>query len=110
MSNHWENRVNRKIDPEDIPLIHALYEEGLTQKQIAEKFEITNAHVSKILKGKTWKHLVIQSDIADKQAEPLNNKCHCGEKAVIYEDGVYECGSCWSQLRKSGHESRSRYR
>ena len=107
MSNHWENRVNRKIDPEDIPLIHALYKEGLTQKQIAEKFEITNAHVSKILKGKTWKHLVIQSDIADKQAEPLNNKCHCGEKAVIYEDGVYECGSCWSQLRKSGHESRS---
>ena len=100
MSNHWENRVNRKIDPEDIPLIHQLYSEGLTQKQIAEKFEITNAHVSKILKGKTWKHLVIQSNIAEKQADPKNHKCHCGEKAVVVEDGIYECGTCWANFRR----------
>lgn len=99
MSNHWRNNVHRKIDPEDVPLIHALYSEGLTQKQIAEKFEITNAHVSKILKGKTWKHLLIQSEIIEKQQAPLNNTCHCGEKAVIFEDGIYECGTCWSQAK-----------
>lgn len=101
MSNYWVKNVHRKIDPEDVPLIHALYAEGLTQKQIAEKFEITNAHVSKILKGKTWKHLLIQSEIINKQEDPLNNNCHCGEKAVILEDGIYECGSCWAQARKS---------
>ena len=101
MSNYWVKNVHRKIDPEDVPLIHALYAEGLTQKQIAEKFEITNAHVSKILKGKTWKHLLIQSEIINKQEDPLNNHCHCGEKAVIVEDGIYECGSCWAQVRKS---------
>ena len=101
MSNYWVKNVHRKIDPEDVPLIHALYAEGLTQKQIAEKFEITNAHVSKILKGKTWKHLLIQSEIINKQEDPLNNHCHCGEKAVIVEDGIYECGSCWTQVRKS---------
>lgn len=100
MSNHWENRVNRKIDPEDIPLIHALHKEGLSQKSIAEKFEITNAHVSKILKGKTWKHLVFQSEIIKQQEAPQNHACHCGEKAVIVEDGVYECGTCWAQLNK----------
>jgi len=100
MANYWENRVNRKIDPEDVPLIHALYEEGLTQKQIAEKFEITNAHVSKILKGKTWKHLVIQSDIIKKQDNPVNNLCGCGEKAVILQDGIYECGSCWAKFKR----------
>ena len=99
MSNYWVNNVHRKIDPEDIPLIHALYAEGLTQKQIAEKFEITNAHVSKILKGKTWKHLLIQSEIIQKQEDPLSNDCHCGEKAVIFEQGIYECGSCWAQAR-----------
>jgi transcriptional regulator len=99
MSNHWKNHVNRKIDPEDIPLIHALYAEGLTQRQIAEKFEITNAHVSKILKGKTWKHLVIQSNIIKQQEDPLNNKCHCGGNAVIFQDGIYECGSCWAQAK-----------
>ena len=92
MSNYWVKNVHRKIDPEDVPLIHALYAEGLTQKQIAEKFEITNAHVSKILKGKTWKHLLIQSEIINKQEDPLNNNCHCGEKAVSVEDGIYECG------------------
>ena len=99
MSNYRVQNVQRKIDPEDVPLIHALYAEGLTQKQIAEKFEITNAHVSKILKGKTWKHLLIQSEITNKQEDPLNNNCHCGEKAVIVEDGIYECGSCWAQAR-----------
>jgi len=95
MSNHWENRVNRKIDPEDIPLIHALYAEGLTQKQIAEKFEITNAHVSKILKGKTWKHLVIQQE---PRKEPV--KCNCGADALIIENGAAECGTCWARPRR----------
>jgi DNA invertase Pin-like site-specific DNA recombinase len=57
LSNYWENNVNRKLDPEDIRLIYALREDGMMLKEIAEKFEITNAHVSKIVKGKTWRHL-----------------------------------------------------
>ena len=100
MANYWENHVNRKIDPEDIPLIHALYAEGLNQKQIAEKFGISNAHVSKILKGKVWKHLLIQNEVAVENMKPTNNKCHCGERAVVFEDGIYECGTCWAKFRK----------
>jgi len=99
MSNYWKNRVNRKLDPEDIPLIHALRADGMMVKDIAEKFEVTTAHVSKIIKAKTWQHLLIQSDIIKKQQDPLNHKCHCGEKAVIFQDGIYECGTCWAQAK-----------
>jgi DNA invertase Pin-like site-specific DNA recombinase len=57
LSNYWKNNVNRKLDPEDIHLIYALRKDGMMLKEIAEKFEITNAHVSKIVTGKTWRHL-----------------------------------------------------
>tara|TARA_X000001316_G_scaffold12161_2_gene5895 strand:- start:2068 stop:2223 length:156 start_codon:yes stop_codon:yes gene_type:complete len=47
----------RKLEPEDIHLIIILREDGMKIKEIAEKFEVTSSHVSKITKGKTWRHL-----------------------------------------------------
>jgi plasmid maintenance system antidote protein VapI len=38
-------------------LIKALRNEGLKLTEIAEKFELTKSHVSKIINNKTWKHL-----------------------------------------------------
>ena len=57
MSNYWKNHRKRKIDPEDVRLIRILREEGLKIKDIAEKFELTTSHVSKIIKRKTWGHV-----------------------------------------------------
>ena len=57
MSNYWQNHNHRKIEPNDVMLIKALRQEGLTLTEIAEKFELTKSHVSKIVNNKTWKHL-----------------------------------------------------
>ena len=82
-----------KLDPEDVGLIQALRADGMLLKEIAEKFEITTAHVSKIVKGKTWKHLVVQE-------ETETPKCACGENALIIEKGVAECGVCWARPKR----------
>lgn len=57
MNPHWKNHNHRKIDPEDVLLIRALRAEGLYLHEIAEKFDLSKSHVSKILKGKTWREL-----------------------------------------------------
>lgn len=57
MSNYWQHHNHRKIEPEDVVLIKALRNEGLKLTEIAEKFELTKSHVSKIVNNKTWKHL-----------------------------------------------------
>lgn len=85
---------NMKLDPEDVGLIQALRADGMMLKEIAAKFEITTAHVSKIVKGKTWKHLVVQEN------EEEFPKCACGENALIIEKGVAECGACWARPKR----------
>jgi transcriptional regulator with XRE-family HTH domain len=96
-----EERMNAKIEDGDIELIHALHKEGLTQKEIAEKFEISSAHISKILRGLAWASHPKQQEVVEEIADPLNNLCECGAKAVVVEDGKYECGTCWAKPRKS---------
>lgn len=54
---YWRNHNTRKLDPEDVILIRALRKEGLTLQAIAEKFEVTKTHVSKIVNLKIWSHL-----------------------------------------------------
>ena len=53
MSNYWQHHNHRKIEPEDVVLIKALRNEGLKLTEIAEKFELTKSHVSKIVNNKT---------------------------------------------------------
>lgn len=57
MSDAWINHRHRKIEPEDVYLIRALRDEGLKLQVIADKFELTKSHVSKIVNRKTWCHL-----------------------------------------------------
>jgi plasmid maintenance system antidote protein VapI len=54
---YWLNHNTRKLDPEDVILIRELRKEGLTLQTIANKFEVTKTHVSKIVNGKVWGHL-----------------------------------------------------
>jgi len=54
---HWLNHNTRKLDPEDVVLIRELRKEGLTLQTIANKFEVTKTHVSKIVNKKVWGHL-----------------------------------------------------
>ena len=56
-SPYWRNHNTRKLDPEDVILIRALRKEGLTLQAIADKFEVTKTHVSKIVNLKIWEHL-----------------------------------------------------
>ena len=53
----WQSHNRRRLDPEDILLIRELREHGLTMREIAEKFEVTQSYVSKIVSGKAWSHL-----------------------------------------------------
>lgn len=53
----WQSHNFRKLEPEDILLIRELREHGLTMREIAEKFEVTQSYVSKIVSGKAWAHL-----------------------------------------------------
>lgn len=54
---YWKNHNHRRLDPEDVLLIRQLHDEGLAQTEIAEKFEVTKSHVSKIVTRKVWRHL-----------------------------------------------------
>ena len=47
---HW----NAKLKQEDIPLIQALYMDGLTQQEIADKFSVAQPTISDIIRRETW--------------------------------------------------------
>jgi len=55
---YWRNHNTRKLEPEDVLLIRELRDEGLTMQAIADKFEVSKTHVSKIVNWKVWEHLV----------------------------------------------------
>lgn len=73
--NHWtkkkpdltakgEDQGNSKITDEMVKLIRKEYEEGRTgylphinQKQLGEKYGLSQTNISRIISGKTWKHV-----------------------------------------------------
>lgn len=57
MNNRWKHHWKRKIEPNDVLLIRELRDHGLAIQDIADKFEITKSHVSKIVNMKTWVHV-----------------------------------------------------
>ena len=56
-NTRWQNHNHRKIDPEDVILIRALRDEGLTLDDIGDKFELSKSHVSQIVNRKVWRYL-----------------------------------------------------
>ena len=55
---YWRNHNTRKLEPEDVLLIRELRDEGLTMQAIADKFEVSKTHVSKIVNWKVWEHVL----------------------------------------------------
>ena len=47
----------QKLDPEDIPLIRDLLDDGMPVKEIAEKFEVSKFTIYRIRRGDTWRHI-----------------------------------------------------
>jgi transcriptional regulator len=54
---YWQNHNTRKLDPDDVVLIRALRNEGLTLQVIADKFGVTKTNISKIVNLKIWSHV-----------------------------------------------------
>lgn len=52
-----EDHIAAKLTEADVLQIKKLYSEGLTQKQIAARYPVTQRHISDIVRGKTWRHL-----------------------------------------------------
>ncbi|MBE6926887.1 MAG: HNH endonuclease [Ruminococcaceae bacterium] len=52
-----ERHIRAKLTEKDIMQIKKLYADGLTQKQIAELYPVTQRHISDIVNLKTWTHL-----------------------------------------------------
>lgn len=52
-AGHWKAKLN----PEKVLAIRALYAKGATQLELAEKFNVKRAVISKILLRRLWKHV-----------------------------------------------------
>lgn len=48
------NRVDRRFSPDDIRVIRELSEEGVSQYEIAERYEVTQAMISEIVRGEQY--------------------------------------------------------
>jgi hypothetical protein len=57
LGNRGAANANAKISPPERAEIITLFESGLTQAKIAARFKIRQPHVSRIVRGKAWKHL-----------------------------------------------------
>lgn len=51
---HGENAIAAKLKLDDVKTIRKLYAEGLSKKEIAQRYSISQHHVSDIVNGKTW--------------------------------------------------------
>jgi len=49
-------RHNAKLTEEDVPIICQLYADGMPQKEIAEKFAVSQSTISQTVRGLKWRH------------------------------------------------------
>jgi transcriptional regulator with XRE-family HTH domain len=52
-----EKTKHAVLNPEKIEQIYAMRRQGLTQREIAERFDITRGHVGQILTANRWRHI-----------------------------------------------------
>jgi len=52
-----ENNSQNKLVEEDVHCIHSLLKQGMLQKDIAKKFNVSVPTISDIKRGHTWRHL-----------------------------------------------------
>jgi len=47
---------NRKLTDDDVACMRNFYANGMTQSKLAERYDVSRPHVSKIVNGHRWKH------------------------------------------------------
>lgn len=52
-SKHWKSVLTE----DDVRLINALLNEGMTQIEIARKFEVKRQVIHNIARGRSWRHV-----------------------------------------------------
>jgi DNA-binding transcriptional regulator LsrR (DeoR family) len=53
-----KNRQSSKLNPEQVREIRKIYKHGgITQKQIAEQYNVSRHTITDLLDGTTWKHV-----------------------------------------------------
>lgn len=53
-----EQHGNAKLTADNVRELRALYGHGVTLRQLAEKFGVSNVSIHNVVVGKTWRHLV----------------------------------------------------
>ena len=57
MATRNRNTKNRKLTPDDIPIIRELSSSGVPKLQIAKKFHVAFSQIASVLSHRTWKHI-----------------------------------------------------
>ena len=57
---YGERQPNAKLTDDQVREIHKLITLGVTQKRVAEMFNVHPMHISRIRRGKEWKHIFIE--------------------------------------------------
>ena len=63
-SSKGEASGNSKLTDADILKIHGAIARGVAQRNIAAVFDVTEANISSIARGQTWKHLIPKAESA----------------------------------------------
>ena len=53
-----ENHVSSKLKEQDVMEIRQLYQDGLTQVSVAEKYNVSRGAIGHIVNRQTWKHVM----------------------------------------------------
>lgn len=55
--NHGESNGQSKVTTDDVIEIRALSKSGISQKELAEKFNLSRANISRIIRRERWNHV-----------------------------------------------------
>jgi len=52
-----ERKGRCRLEQDDIPIIRALHADGMTQREIAEKFQVDKSTIRAIITRRKWRHV-----------------------------------------------------
>jgi hypothetical protein len=55
--SHGEMHGNVKLTADNVRELRALYADGATLRQLADKFGVSNVSIFNAVSGRTWRHL-----------------------------------------------------
>lgn len=56
MGKFYQHNIPRsaKVTPEAVQQIRALYEQGMTQRELGERFDLSAGQIGRIVRGESW--------------------------------------------------------